>query len=160
MLGKKIVAVNDGNIGEVKKPEQELNKLLKTNVKDTLVTALENVLAVAARQSDLPIQSFGVFGSMLHGFHSPLFSDIDLTVYGRKNIVRLRKALTELYESDGSPLANEFERCEALNGKVWRFLNFTPREFWWHQKRKLIYSLFTSKTGRISKTSMILPSGF
>jgi predicted nucleotidyltransferase len=38
-------------------------------------------------------------------------------------------------------------------GKRWRFQNYNPEEFVWHQQRKMIYALFDDgKSGRIIKT--------
>ncbi len=34
---------------------------------------------------------------MLHGFHHPKFSDIDLIVYGKKENAKMRKTLEALY---------------------------------------------------------------
>ncbi|MGA2309988.1 MAG: nucleotidyltransferase domain-containing protein [Candidatus Bathyarchaeia archaeon] len=153
MLQKKVIGVNHRDISKVRKPEKELRKLIQTEPKDSLLTATRNVLDIAADQSGLPIESFGVFGSMLHGFYHPRFSDIDLIVYGKENVAGLRKALQELYEAKSSILRNEFETDESISGKVWRFRNFTPKEFLWHQRRKLVYSLFDSKeSGRTIKT--------
>jgi predicted nucleotidyltransferase len=152
MLQRKVIGVNYPAISEFRKPEKELMKLIQTKPGDSLLAAMRNVLDIAAYKSGLPIESFGVFGSLLHGFYNPGFSDIDLIVYGKENVARLRKTLQEIYESKFSLLRNEFETDESIAGKIWRFRNFTQKEFLWHQRRKLIYSLFDSKkTGRIIK---------
>lgn len=145
MLQKKVVGVKNRDISNIRKPERVLAKLIQTEPKDSLLAAMRNVLDTTTEQSGLSAKSFGVFGSMLHGFYHPGFSDIDLTVYGEENIARLRKTLGELYVAKSSVLRNEFETNKSISGKVWRFRNFTPKEFLWHQRRKLIYSLFESK---------------
>ncbi|HVP16151.1 MAG TPA: nucleotidyltransferase domain-containing protein [candidate division Zixibacteria bacterium] len=153
MLQKRVVGVNHRDISKVRKPEKELRKLIQTEPKDSLHAATRKVLDIAVDRSGLQIESFGVFGSMLHGFYHPRFSDIDLIVYGGENVAKLRKTLQELYEAKSSILRNEFETEESIRGKVWRLRNFTPQEFLWHQRRKLIYSLFDSKeSGRTIKT--------
>jgi predicted nucleotidyltransferase len=152
MLQRKVIGVNIPAISEFRKPEKELMKLIQTKPGDSLLAAMRNVLDIAVYQSGLPIENFGVFGSLLHGFYHPGFSDIDLIVYGKENVARLRKTLQELYEPKFSLLRNEFETDESIAGKIWRFRNFTQKEFLWHQRRKLIYSLFDGKkTGRIIK---------
>jgi len=102
--------------------------------------------------SNLSVANFGVFGSMLHGFHHPKFSDIDLIVYGRKENAKIRETLQALYADDLSGFRNEFEMDEAVKGKQWRLKNYSVKEFLWQQKRKLIYGLFgDAKSGRTIK---------
>jgi predicted nucleotidyltransferase len=145
MLQKRVVGVDGSAISEVRKPEEGLKKLIQTEPKDSLVAAAHKVSEFAANQSGLPVESFGVFGSLLHGFHNPRFSDIDLIIYGNDNAQRMRKTLQELYESESSPLRNEFETDEAIRGKAWRFQNYDPTDYLWHQRRKSIYSLYRNK---------------
>ena len=153
MLQKKVIGVKNRDISKVRKPEKALAKLIQTEPTDSLLAAMQNVLDIAINHSGVSAESFGVFGSILHGFYHPGFSDIDFTVYGEENVARLRKTLRELYAAKPHLLRNEFETDQSIKGKVWRFRNFTPKEFLWHQRRKLIYSLFDSKkTGRTIKT--------
>ena len=89
---------------------------------------------------------------MLHGFHHPKFSDIDLIVYGKKENAKMRKTLEALYADKSSGLHNEFESDQAMAGKDWRFKNFTVEDFVWHQRRKQIYGLYDDKaSGRTIK---------
>lgn len=153
MLQKKTVGVKRQDIIEARKPEKELKRMIETEPKDSLHRAMQNVLDIAVDQSGLTVDHFGVFGSLLHGFYHPEFSDIDLVIYGKEKVARLRKTLEELYETDSSLLRNEFMTDESIKGKTWRFRNLTPKDFLWHQRRKLIYSLFrTEESGRIVKT--------
>ena len=153
MLGKKMVGVNRNDIFEVKKPDVVLRKLVGATGNDDLLAAMRNLLNIVLESSDLHLEDFGVFGSLLHGFHHPKYSDIDLIIYGERNLVKLRETLGELYESGFSRLTNEFETDQTIRGKDWRFKNLSPDEYLWHQRRKLIYALFEdSKTGRTIKT--------
>ncbi len=155
MLGKKTIGVNHEDIMEARKPESKLEKVFNSEPQDELVGALKNALGVLTQQSGLTVNDFGVFGSILHGFHHPHLSDLDFTVYGRKNVAKLRETLQELYSDKASLLGNEFETDEPIRGKQWHFRNFAPQEFIWHQRRKLIYSLFKDeKKGRIIKTEL------
>ena len=89
---------------------------------------------------------------MLHGFHHPKFSDIDLIVYGKKENAQMRKTLQALYADNQSGFHNEFESDQAMAGKDWRFKNFTVEDFVWHQRRKQIYGLYDDKAnGRTIK---------
>jgi len=153
MLRKKVVGVNHSNIVKVRKPDEELYKLIETEPKDELVAALQKVLEFTRQRSRLSTKNFGVFGSMFHGFHHPKFSDIDFIIYGRKNLVRLHETLQELCKDHSSPLKNEFETDESVKGKHWKFQNYDPKEYVWHQRRKTIYALFNDEnSGRVIKT--------
>jgi predicted nucleotidyltransferase len=152
-LRNNVVGIKHFNIAKVRKPKMELKKLISQEPKDELLTALQNVLELATKHSGLSIENFGVFGSLLHGFYHPKFSDIDLIIYGRRNMVKLREILQESYVDKHSPLRNEFESDESIKGKHWRFKNYSSREFVWHQQRKMIYALFIDKkSGRTIKT--------
>ena len=151
MLGLTVLGVNpDG--AEVRKPEKRLAELMETAPKDSLVDATQRVLNTMLKQSGLSIGNFGVFGSMLHGFHHPDFSDIDLVVYGRKENAKMRKVLETLYADDASGFKNEFSNPDVMKGKRWLYQNLKVKEFLWHQRRKQIYGLLNdAKSGRITK---------
>lgn len=153
MIRKKVVGVNQFDIVKTRKPEVELRKRVRTEPKDELLAAMQNVLGIITQRSGLSVRNFGVFGSLLHGFYHPEFSDIDLIIYGKRNVVELYETLLELYRANSSPLQNEFETAQSIRGKSWRFQNFTLEEYVGHQRRKLIYALFDDeKSGRIVKT--------
>jgi predicted nucleotidyltransferase len=64
----------------------------------------------------------------------------------------MRETLQKLYEDKQSLLCNEFQGDESIRGKRWRFQNYNPKEFVWHQQRKMIYALFNDeKSGRSIK---------
>ena len=152
MLGKKVVGVNHGDIAEARKPEERLRALVEADPKDELHDAMQRVLNIASKVSGLSVKNFGVFGSMLHEFHHPKFSDIDLIVYGREKIVAVRETLEALYADGLSGFRNEFGTDAAMKGKQWRFKNYGVNEFIWHQQRKQIYGLFDdAESGRLIK---------
>ena len=152
-LQEKVVGVEENHITEIRKPEDKLRELVNWNPRDLLHEATLKVLRVVTDSTGLKFEDFGVFGSMLHGFYHPEFSDIDLIIYGKPQLAKLRSFLGEAYQLQDSALRNEFETCKAIEGKVWRFHNISAKEFLWHQKRKLIYGVFKDeKSGRIIKT--------
>src|ERR1017187_9179919 len=83
MLNLKIVGVPKNAIAEPRRPPERLQALLKAGPTDPLLAAMERVLGIALSNTGLKNSDFGVFGSMLHGFHHPKYSDIDLTIYGK-----------------------------------------------------------------------------
>lgn len=152
MLGLNLVGVKDAQIAEARKPESRLQALLEAGPTDELLAAMERVLTISLNNSGLKTENFGVFGSMLHGFHHPKYSDIDLIVYGKKENATMRKTLQNLYADKASGFRNEFESDQAMAGKDWRFENFTVEDFVWHQRRKQIYGLYDDKaSGRTIK---------
>jgi predicted nucleotidyltransferase len=152
MLGQKVVGVKQSGIAEARKPEARLQALIEAGAKDELEDAMQRVLSIVLRGSGLSAKNFGVFGSMLHGFHHPKFSDIDLIVYGREENAKMRETLEALYADGSSGFRNEFETAEAMEGKRWRFKNYSLKEFMRHQRRKQIYGLFNdAKSGRTIK---------
>ena len=148
MLGKRVVGINNVDVVEARKPENVLQELVGQPPRDELVDAMQRVLAMVTHRSGLSESDFGVFGSMLHGFHHPKLSDIDLIVYGIETNNRIRDTLQTLYAEEQSGFRNEFETAKAMEGKRWRFKNFTIKEFLWHQKRKQIYGLFDDAKSR------------
>jgi len=152
MLGQKVVGVNYGDVAEARKPEERLRALVEIAPKDELQDALQRVLKIVSEGSGLTSNSFGVFGSMLHGFHHPKFSDIDLIVYGREKIAAVQETLEGLYANGLSGFRNEYETTAAMKGKQWRFKNYNVKELVWHQQRKQIYGLFDdARSGRTIK---------
>jgi predicted nucleotidyltransferase len=153
MLGMKLVGVNENAITKARKPEERLADLLEAGPTDELLRATQRVLNIALENSGLKTQNFGVFGSMLHGFHHPKYSDIDFVIYGKAENAKMRQTLEELYGQGDSDLSNEFESDDAMKGKRWPFKNFDVKDFVWHQRRKMIYGLYDDRTssGRIIK---------
>jgi predicted nucleotidyltransferase len=153
MLCKNVVGVKRHDALKLRRPHEQLKKLIKKRAQDDLLSALQSVLEFTTEHSDLSMANFGVFGSLLHGIYHPEFSDIDLIIYGGENSTRLRTALKDFYQDEHSPFRNEFESEEAIKEKQWRFQNYSPKEFVWHQQRKMIYALFDYvKSGRLIKT--------
>jgi predicted nucleotidyltransferase len=152
MLGVKVVGIRKADILEARQPQKRLEELQTEDNPDCLVGATLRVLEDCTKRSGLNPNDFGVFGSMLHGFHHPEYSDIDLLVYGGKQINKIREVLGDFYCDGLSGFRNEFETDGAMKGKKWRFKNFGVKEFVWHQKRKLIYGLYDDReSGRTIK---------
>jgi len=153
MLQQRIIGVKHRDIFEVRKPETKLRELVETRPRDELHSAMQQVLDSTCSHAEVSVNDFGVFGSLLHGFYNPRFSDIDLVIYGRSSLARLRESLEQLYERGSSPFMNEFMTDQPVKGKAWRFKSYSQDEYLWHQRRKLVYSLYIDKkAGRPIKT--------
>jgi predicted nucleotidyltransferase len=152
MLGQNVIGVNHADVIEARKPEEILRGLADEPPRDELIDAMQRVLTTTLRRTGLAEANFGVFGSMLHGFHHPKLSDIDLVVYGISANKKVHQTLQAFYSEERSGFRNEFETSKVMEGKRWRFKNFSVNEFVWHQKRKQIYGLFDDvKSGRTIK---------
>ncbi|MCW3995744.1 MAG: nucleotidyltransferase domain-containing protein [Candidatus Bathyarchaeota archaeon] len=148
MLRQKIVGVRVEDISIIRKPQERLKEILENQSRDELIAASQRVLDIVTKKSGVKTKNFGVFGSMLHGFHHPKFSDIDFTVYGKNENKKVRKTLQALYKDPASGLRNEFESDQVMAGKQWRFKNFSVEDFVWHQRRKQIYGLYDDKASK------------
>ncbi|HTY75752.1 MAG TPA: nucleotidyltransferase domain-containing protein [Candidatus Nanoarchaeia archaeon] len=152
MLDTKVVGIKKTDIDEEYLPQKRLKALASKPPTDSLVAATLDVLQVIKKQTKLQTENFGVFGSMLYGFHHADYSDIDLIVYGKAQVTKVREILSELYGDGLSGFNNEFRTSAAVDDKKWRFKHFSVKEFLWHQKRKLIYGLYDDReTGRTIK---------
>jgi predicted nucleotidyltransferase len=150
-LQKCLVGVNEDDITEARKPDVGLQQVLAKEPDDVLLKALQDLFERVSSQSGLTEKDFGVFGSLLHGFYHPNFSDLDFIVYGKENMNKLCKALEPLYREDPS-LRNEFDSMKAVAGKDWKFMNYSLKDYLWHQRRKMIYAYFDSEAaGRVVK---------
>jgi predicted nucleotidyltransferase len=146
-LEKSLVGVSSRDISEVRKTDETFQRLVEKKPTDELLEALHQVFQTIAVSSSLSQNDFGVFGSILHGFYHPKFSDLDFVIYGKQELAKLCQTLIDLYR-ENMFLRNEFENTKCIEGKRWKFLNYSSKEFVWHQKRKIIYALFNDKKSR------------
>jgi len=147
-----LIGIRKEQVNKTKQPDKTLETLLKEQPSDTLLQALHALFNQLLRRSNLSRTDFGVFGSLLHGFYHPKFSDIDLTIYGRDQLKQLKEVLGTFYKEEKPVLGNEFDAMKSVKGKHWKFQNYSLKEYIWHQKRKQVYALFHYKeSGRIIK---------
>jgi len=154
-LQTRLVGVHLNQITEIRRPDETFQKVLAIQPCDNLLQALQTLFRMIFEGSGLSNKNFGVFGSLLHGFYHPQFSDLDIVLYDGEKLRKLRETLETLYKERSPNLRNEFETEEAVKEKVehWRFVNYSPKEYCWHQRRKTIYALFQDeKSGRLIKT--------
>lgn len=115
-MGIKMSAVPVEKILSHFKPEEKMRQL--TEAKREELDPLERkALDLALKISDesgVPLENFGVTGSILLGIHQP-FSDIDLTVYGVENSRRVKEALTRIY----TDRAADLQRFSGAKAEEW-----------------------------------------
>ena len=149
-LERLLVGVQKNQISRVVRPDDQLQVLMSTEG-DPLIETLKGVLNTVIESSTLRLEDFGVFGSLAHDFHNPLYSDLDLIIYGKREMEELRATLFELFE-DGV-LKNEFEDWNIeMPPAHWNFTHYSKKEYGRYQKRKLLYATHTSEElGRMVK---------
>jgi len=151
-LQRSLAGVKKEQIMETRQPDNIFQSLLSKQPTDTLLQALHALFNLLQQRSSLAKTNFGVFGSLLHNFYNPKFSDLDLIIYGGEELNRLRETLNTLYKEHDSPLLNEFDSMKSVKEKHWKFQNYSLKEYVWHQKRKQVYALFHHKeSGRAIK---------
>jgi len=78
------------------KPEEKLEEIVYRGAYDNLESRLIELVDVISSTSGTPLGYFGVTGSILLGIHNPAFSDIDLTVYGLREALKVKEAILDL----------------------------------------------------------------
>ena len=76
-------------------PERRLAEIL-AGPADPLERETRDLVTLVADAAGLPLEAFGISGSILLGLHNPAFSDIDLLVYGADSARRLRAVIDGL----------------------------------------------------------------
>lgn len=96
-------------------PEARLAEIL-ANPMDELEETTVQVIQAIQQATSIPLSDLGVTGSILLGIHSPAFSDIDLTIYGRANAQRLRDVMSRLDLASVSPMDTAYvdEWCQGV----------------------------------------------
>jgi predicted nucleotidyltransferase len=87
-------------------PERRLAEIL-AGPTDALEHETRDLARLLGRATGVPLDAFGVSGSILLGLHNPAFSDIDLLVYGADNARRLRAVIDDLAPEGLTPLPDE-----------------------------------------------------
>ena len=76
-------------------PESRLAQLLSGGPADPLEEEAARLAEALLRATGIPPEDLGITGSILLNIHDPSFSDIDITVYGREAVERLRATLAQ-----------------------------------------------------------------
>ena len=87
-------------------PERRLAEIL-AGPTDALEHETRDLARLLGGATGVPLDAFGVSGSILLGLHNPAFSDIDLLVYGANNARRLRAVIDDLAPEGLTPLPDE-----------------------------------------------------
>lgn len=97
------------------KPEEKLAQLMTSKRLDRLQKKLKRLISLLAAKSGVPPKSLGVTGSILLSIHRLDVSDLDITVYGHKNCLALKKTLVDTYAMEDLGI----KRFEGSALNVW-----------------------------------------
>jgi len=103
VMGIRMSAVPIDRISVHLKPEEKLSELIRLEKPDDLQRKVIDLTNIISDESGVPSSFFGVTGSILADIHQS-FSDIDLTVYGRKNSESVKETLKQIYGDLKSPI--------------------------------------------------------
>ena len=98
VLNTQISAVPKHCISQHHKPEMKLADLFDHKPRDPLQFSVIKLVTAISQGTGIPIEQFGVTGSILTDIHQPGVSDIDLTIYGLKNGWKIRQFLKDIFQ--------------------------------------------------------------
>lgn len=115
VLGIELSAVPLDAIKKHFRPEERLQELLSASSRDELEDEAIGLVELLSKRSGVPLEYFGITGSVLLSIHNPKFSDIDITVYGRESSLKVKDVLLRMYQEPDS----EVRRLRGERLKRW-----------------------------------------
>ncbi len=95
-LKKEMITVPEDKIEKVYRPNESLERLYKKKSRDRLENYAIEIIKLLSKSSEIPLEFFGIHGSISLGSHDPERSDVDITVYGGDNFRKVRNTLKTL----------------------------------------------------------------
>jgi predicted nucleotidyltransferase len=77
-------------------PEVRLVEIMR-EPQDPLESKTSALVSLLSEASNVPTNRFGITGSVLLEIHNPMFSDIDLLIYGRDHAKQVRDTMDQLF---------------------------------------------------------------
>ncbi len=149
-------AVPYSDMKEYFKPEEKLAGLAQRRRElDALELKAVNLAEYLSQKTAIPLDKFGITGSILLGIHNISISDIDLTIYGYKNSIAVKRALIEDYGMTRSSLKQltkeEAEDWCAKKTRQFPISNESARQIF---KRKWNFGYYREKFFSIHPTRL------
>ncbi len=103
--------------------QKKLEEIFELKELDLLQKKLKSFILRLSNETNVPINAFGVTGSILLNIHNPKFSDLDITVHGYDNAIQIKRALQDIFkcgDAEITPLS-DIEADRWKKDKVKRF---------------------------------------
>jgi predicted nucleotidyltransferase len=149
--GIKFSMVPHQYVKEYYRPEDRLAEIL-AHPRDALEEELCDMVAEIVTHAGIGTENLGITGSILLKIHDPHFSDIDLTIYGLENSLRLKAMVKEGRSECFGPVGEEqrrtwsrhvverfpltYDQARYLADRRWRYGYFGQRYFSLHPTRR------------------------
>jgi hypothetical protein len=104
VFGTPLIGVPKSEVKVHYLPEARLHEITLMGERDALMELLMELVGVLSREANVSRDKFGVLGSILLGIHDVKESDVDLVVYGSKNVVKVKEAIASLLNDPRSDL--------------------------------------------------------
>jgi predicted nucleotidyltransferase len=131
-----LIEVPKDRIKKHYKPEERLNELLK-EPRDYLEVLAKELIEKLSYESRVPLDYFGVTGSILLKIHNPQISDIDIVIYGKENSYIVRETLIKLLDNESSGFSRP--KGETLESWAEDITRIHPLTF---EEAKTLYSRY------------------
>ncbi len=95
LRGKEIISVPLSHVKKVFIPNERLKTLIRSKSRDELQETAIELIQLISDESGVPIEDFGIHGSIALNMHSKE-SDIDFVIYGGRNFRRIEAAVDNL----------------------------------------------------------------
>jgi predicted nucleotidyltransferase len=139
--GRELQGVPEDSIRAIHVPHRCIAVLLRSKQKDRLEASATRLVKALARESGLPMQHFGVSGSLLVGLHRN-HSDLDIMVYGLASAKRVQRALGILLKEDRTFQAYRTSELRKLFMRRHLQQAMTFRDFGLQERRKVFQGTF------------------
>ena len=127
------------------RPEERLKELARSGERDPLEEETIALARFISRESGVPLGRMGVTGSILTRIHRVEFSDIDLTVYGGGESLRVKETLQSLYKEGGEIQPLKGSRLEDWCREKARIYPVTVEEAYKIYGRRWNYGVFKGR---------------
>jgi len=113
-------AVPKSHISNYYKPQRAVYNLMHLEAFDKLQEKAFNFITYLSNEANIPIEDFGLTGSILLDIHDPSFSDIDLTIHGYKSAIKLENLVKNEFKEEASLIKrpSEEENDQWIQRKV------------------------------------------
>jgi len=122
-------------------PREKVRQITQSSLIDHLETRSLEFLDLLRAATGLPIEDFGISGSVLVGLHTRA-SDIDLVVYGGNSGAKVAEALHTLHNEDGPVRRYKASELWRLRESRLMSRSMSLRDFVRHEERKSLQGIF------------------